>query len=97
MKTEQTLADMRRTAGISQRQVAEALKVSQAQVSRLEARYPEVPFPKLLEYMHVIGVKVVFSGWDHGDVDADRVVSDPSRVATVVGMKNDPTRTAHKN
>lgn len=76
-----TLADVRRRAGRTQRQVAERMGVSRMRVSQIEADYPHVTFPVLLRYMDGLGGGVRFAvpGADGGAIDADDVASDVSR------------------
>lgn len=88
----QTLADLRRKVGLSQTQVADALGISQARVSRLEAQYPDVRFTALRDYLHAVGVKVVFDGWDIDRVDSTQVIADASRAEAMERRRKDPSR-----
>lgn len=87
-----TLADLRREAGLTQEQVGKAMGVKAPQVSRIEARYPDVNFQHVRRYMEALGAHIVFTEWNLGDVWADNVIADPARAATVEGYRADPTR-----
>lgn len=85
-----TLADLRRKAGKTQPQVALSMGVSRTQVSRIEARYPDVMFPVLRRYLDALEVDIRFSG--AGVVLlSDDVSTDTTRVYAE-SIRNDPTR-----
>lgn len=73
-----TLADMRRMAGKSQGQVAQAMGVGQARVSHIEESYPEITFPVLLRYVQAIGGRVQYAV-PGGTVQATALTQDPAR------------------
>ena len=87
-----TLADLRKRAGLLQSQVAKKMGVSSAQVSRIEAAYPDVMFPSLRRYMDAVGVDIRFVGEGIIDDVSDEVERDVFRSSTVENMKSDPTR-----
>lgn len=85
-----TLADLRRKAGKTQPQVADSMGVSRTQVSRIEARYPDVMFPVLRRYLDALEVEIRFSG--AGVVLAsDDVCADTARTYAE-SIRSDPTR-----
>ncbi|MGW7510670.1 helix-turn-helix domain-containing protein [Streptomyces massasporeus] len=86
-----TLAVLRRRAGLSQAQVAEKMFVSKAQVSRIEAMYPDLMFPTLRAYMDAIGVNIRFVGENIVDELSGEVVADTSRIYAE-SRRKDPTR-----
>lgn len=86
-----TLAKLREQAGLSQAQMAEKMGVSRAQVSRIEASYPDVMFPTLRRYMDALDVKIMYTGLD-GEWESDDVEKDVFRSATAEGKRKDPTR-----
>lgn len=89
-----TLADLRRNAGFSRRQVAEAMGRSETTVTRMEAAYPDVMYSRLREYLRAIGRDVKFTGaTEDDDLWADSVINDPGRRDAVEARRSDPTRT----
>lgn len=74
-----TLSDIRRLAGRSQAQVAEAMGVKQARVSQIEQQYPDVVFTVLGRYMEALGARVQFAVAGAGVVQATAVEQDRSR------------------
>lgn len=86
-----TLADLRKRAGLSQPEVAAKMGVSRAQVSRIEASYPDVMFPTLRRYMDALDVKIMYAGLD-SEWESDGVEKDVFRSATVENKRTDPSR-----
>lgn len=86
-----TLAKLRERAGLSQAEMAEKMGVSRAQVSRIEASYPDVMFPALRRYMDALDTTVVFAGPDKS-YESDDIEQDVFRSATVKGKRSDPSR-----
>jgi len=75
-----TLADLRKRAGITQAQVAQAMNISRVQVSRIEARFPGVPLVSALAYLKAIGAEdVVLSHPLLGEIPITDVSPDPAR------------------
>lgn len=88
-----TLADLRRKAGLSQRQVAEAMGRSESTVNRMETAYPDVSYSRLREYLRAIGRDVKLTGaTEDDDLWADNVISDPSRSGAREARRTDPSR-----
>lgn len=87
-----TLAGLRRQAGVTQAQVSQALGVSETQVSRIEAKFPHVPFTTVQTYMKALGAHIVFTEWDLGDVFADDLIPDPARQEALRRRDADPAR-----
>ncbi len=91
-----TLSEFRRKIGLSQSQLAEKMGVTAAQVSKIEAQYPDVMFTALRRYMDGLGVEVRFF-FDHEktalDVSSSEIVHDETRILAE-GRKKDPTRRA---
>jgi transcriptional regulator with XRE-family HTH domain len=91
-----TLADLRRKAQVKQSDIARAMGLTAGQVSRIEADFPEVAFPKVQAYLKALGGHIIFTEWDLGDVWADRVIADPDRQDARERRKQDrhrdPTR-----
>ncbi|WP_445279654.1 helix-turn-helix domain-containing protein [Streptomyces sp. DSM 118148] len=86
-----TLADLRRRTGLSQAQVAERMFVSDTQVSRIEAMYPQVMFPTLRAYLDAIKVDIRFSQAPGLNVLSGEVVADTTRIYAA-SRRKDPTR-----
>ena len=76
-----TLADLRKSAGLTQLQVAERMGVTKGRVTQIEADYPELKYPVVARYLSALGaqVKVMVSGQT---VDAHDVVANPERSTT---------------
>jgi transcriptional regulator with XRE-family HTH domain len=85
-----TLADLRRKAGLSQAQMAKKMGVSNTQVSRIEASYPDVMFPSLRRYMDALGTTIKFVGIET-ECDSDDVEKDATRIYGET-RRQDPTR-----
>lgn len=94
METEKmTLVELRRAAGFSRRQVAQAMGRSETTVTRMEAAYPDVMYSRLREYLRAIGRDVRFTGEsEEKDIWADDVVNDPGRRDAVEIRRSDPSR-----
>lgn len=88
------LADLRTSAGMSQSKVAERMGVTSAQVSRIEAQYPDVMFPTLRTYLDAIGADIRFVLEDGFDVLSGDIEADASRAEMVAKRKADRTRRA---
>lgn len=78
----QTLADLRRAAGMSQAQVAAKLNVGHPRISQIEAQYPNVQHARLMAYIEAIGGRVLFNIAKIGDIATDQLVPDASRDKT---------------
>lgn len=88
------LADLRHRAGLSQPQLAARMGVSRAQVSKIEAMYPDVMFPTLRNYLDGLGIEIRFVGDLDGaavDVSSSEVEVDTDRIFRE-SRKADPTR-----
>lgn len=86
-----TLADLRKSAGMTQAQVAKKMYVSQAQISRIEGMFPDVMFPSLRAYLDAIGTDIRFVLNDVFDVVSGEVTSDNTRTYAEK-RRQDPTR-----
>lgn len=78
----QTLADLRRAAGMSQVQVAAKMNVGHSRISQIEAQYPNVQHARLMAYIEAIGGRVLFNIARIGDIATDQLVPDASRDKT---------------
>lgn len=87
-----TLADLRRQAGLTQREVGEKMGRSQPQVARYEALYPELPFTTVQKYIEALGGRVFFRPKRGSAVNVSSVVADPAKAESAVAYRNDPTR-----
>ncbi len=92
MSSTKTLAQLREEAGYTQAVVAQKTGLSQGQISKMEAMYPEVRFDRLRDYLYAIGVGMVFTDWDTGETAAKDVIADPARAEYVRKRKEDPSR-----
>lgn len=86
-----TLADLRKRAGLSQSQMAKKMGVSNTQVSRIEASYPDVMFPTLRRYMDALAVDIRFVGEGIIDDVSDEVEKDATRIYAET-RRADPSR-----
>lgn len=86
-----TLADLRRNAGLSQPQLADRMGVSRNQVSRIEAKYPDVMFTTVRSYMDALGMDIRFVGGGT-NVESSCVTDDPTRREYAESVRRDPTR-----
>lgn len=77
----QTLADLRRAAGLTQAQVAARMGVGDNRVNQIEATYPNVRYDTLTRYVGAIGggIQIVVG---HTRVFADQLVPDPAQQGT---------------
>lgn len=78
-----TLTDLRKSRGLTQKQVATAMGVNYQRIGQIEGAYPKVMLPVLLAYMRAIGGSVELVAEGITLVRADEVVASPSRAATV--------------
>ena len=67
--------------------------VSRTQVSRIEAKYPDVMFPVLRRYLDAVGIEIRFTGTGLF-VASDDVEADTSRIYAE-SIRSDPTRGGH--
>lgn len=76
-----TLADLRRAAGMSRKQVGERMGVNWQRVGQIEARYPNVNYTTLTRYIEAVGgsVQLVVGSTR---IRADQLVTDPSLAGT---------------
>jgi len=91
MTNDLRLFDLRRIAGRTQKQVAEFMGIGQAQVSRIEAQYPDIRFLTLRAYLDALGIDIRFTKDGELDVLSGDVVEDTSR-NYLEGRRTDPTR-----
>lgn len=92
MSKPRILAELRTTAGLSQRTVSERMGVTQTQVSRIEAMYPDVMFPSLRSYLDAVGVDIRFVLDGVFDLVSGDVEQDMSRAEAVHNRKIDRSR-----
>lgn len=89
------LADLRHRAGLSQSKLAERMGVSSAQVSRIEAMYPDVMFTTLRKYLDGLNMDIRFVGAETDgvcvDVSSSEVEVDADRILRE-GRKGDRSR-----
>ncbi len=84
-----TLADLRRAAGLSLSQVADRMGVGKNQVSKIEARYPNLNYETFTRYITALGGSMrITVGTAHADVD--QLIPDPERAATRNYLKQRP-------
>lgn len=91
---EQTLADLRRARGLTQVQMAKALSVSQAQVSRIETQ-TDLYLSTLRSYVEAMGGELqlvaVFADREPAEVELEdlrRIEEDAPDVVRIVGLEN---------
>lgn len=77
-----TLADVRRLAGKSQKQVAEAMGVGRARVSQIEADYPNLHYTVVQGYFRALGARIQFAVPGGGVVRETAIAPDTARTAT---------------
>lgn len=87
MRFEEKLVDLRKSRGISQEQLAEALGVSRQAVSRWESGDSTPDMTNLLGLCQYFGVSADYLIFDERDIDGDRSKSIPSSKA-----KNPPDK-----
>lgn len=93
MTDNMTLADLRRQAGLTQREVGERMGLSAGQVQRYEALYPDISFTAVWAYIEALGGRVQFKRGE-AVVNAAAVVQDPALAGTRSAYRNDPQRFA---
>lgn len=94
MTNEMTLADLRRQAGLSQREVGERMDLSESQVQRYEALYPDISFVAVRRYIEAVGGRVLFKQGRHAAVNAASVTQNRALSGTREAYRNDPRRFA---
>lgn len=57
-----TLADLRKAAGLSQKDVATRMGVGQARISQIEQDYPNLKFPVITAYVEALGGHIALTG-----------------------------------
>lgn len=94
MTNEMTLADLRRQAGLSQREVGIKMGLSESQVQRYEALYPDIAFTAVQRYIEAVGGRVLFKQGRQAAVNAACVTPSHTLAGTREAYRNDPQRFA---
>lgn len=90
-KQPRILADLRRAAGLSQAQVADRMGVRRARVGHIEAKYPNINYGTLIDYIQAIGGGIQFIvGTTHAS--ADQLIPDPAQARTRAYLKEESSR-----
>lgn len=72
-----TLADLRRAAGLTQKQVAQRMGIGQSRVGHIEKDYPNLHFKVVNSYVNALGGHLALTGIGGHTVPADDVRLDP--------------------
>lgn len=85
----ETLADLRKKAGLSQDQVADRMGITKARVRHIEAKYPGINYGTLARYIQALGGSIQFLvGTTH--TSADRLKADPDKSGTRAYLSSRP-------
>ncbi|MGI5515309.1 helix-turn-helix domain-containing protein [Streptomyces sp. CA-106131] len=75
---DRTLADLRALTGLSQREVARRMGVTEARPGQIERDFPNVRFSVVQAYIQALGGRIEFAAVGSGDVWADEITRDPT-------------------
>lgn len=86
----QTLADLRRAAGVSRSDVAARMGVGERRVGHIESVYPNLRYDTLSSYIAAIGGRIQFTVVGGHPAYADQMVPDPgsSRTRDYLSQRN---------
>lgn len=87
-----TLADLRRSANLTQAQLAKRMGRSSVRIAHIEATYPNVRYDTLLDYIQALGGQIHFTVGDTR-THADHLQADPRSARTRAYLQGETSRT----